>query len=346
LKDGKKMKKIIPLLIVLVISFVMVPEAFSENTEQWELILDSGQGSGNLTLIEKQDGTVTADGDWVYTYQGADVSGPYSDTSVTIVGSSISLTASGTATNPSAPAGYQTSPFTLSITGTAYDGQGSGTFVLTFTTSGWPPNLSGSWEGTRTSGSGITVELANIIEVPLWGTISGFGSGEPYRGQTFKAISGLAEKLSVFLAGADTIGGLNFRVLLTEVDTTSGFRLTNVLFESNILNVPFDRSRKAYTFTVDLGGILLTGRRTYAWVLDAYGLEGGTAPTGICRYDCYADGFQFGILGPFTGSRRDDHFAGPYLVRGSDMAFVLEFTPIPIKDKTMPWLPLLLLDEQ
>jgi len=190
---------------------------------------------------------------------------------------------------------------------------------------------------------------ADTIEVPLWGTLSGFGSGEPYRGQTFKAVSGLAEKLTVFLAGADVTGGLNFRVLLTEVDTTSGFRLTNVLFESNILNVPFDRSTTIYTFTVDLGGIVLTGGRSYAWVLDSFGIDGDglrTARTGICRFDCYADGVAFGHLGPFTGSTRDDHFAGPWLVRDlNDMTFTLEFTPMQIKDKTMPWIPLLLLDE-
>jgi len=188
---------------------------------------------------------------------------------------------------------------------------------------------------------------AETIEVPLWGTLSGFNLGEPYRGQTFKAISGLAEKLTVFLGGEYDSGGLNFRVLLTEVDTTSGFRLTNVLFESNILNVPFDLSRKIYTYTVDLGGILLTGGRSYAWVFDAYGLGGGFAPTGICYFNCYEDGVMFGYIGSTTGSTRDDHFQGPWHIRFThDMAFTLELTPMQIKNKTMPQIPLLLFDEQ
>ena len=169
------MKKIISLLIVLVISFVMVPEASSGNTEQWGLILSGGQGSGNCTLIEKQDGTVTADGDWVYTYQGADASGPYLDASVTIAGSSISIMASGTATNPSAPPGYKTSPFTLSISGIAYNGYGSGTFAINFTASGWPSIISGGWEGTRESGSGITAgsaaPTADFTAYPMSGPI-------------------------------------------------------------------------------------------------------------------------------------------------------------------------------
>ena len=145
------MKKLISLLIVLGISFVFVPEASAAKTEQWELI-----GSGNCTLIEGQNGTITANGNWIYNYQGAIVSGPYSNAPVTIAGSSISITASGTATNPSAPPGYQTSPFTSSISGKACNGHGSGAFTITFTTFGWPSSISGTWKGTRTSGSGIT----------------------------------------------------------------------------------------------------------------------------------------------------------------------------------------------
>jgi len=154
------MNKIIFFLLLSVISFILVTEASSEKTEYWEYILDSGQGSGDLTLTEKQDGTVTADGDWVYSYQGADVSGPFSDAPVTIAGLTISLTAIGTATNPSAPPGFKTSPFTLNFSGTANNGQGSGIYTITFTSFGWPSSISGNWEGTRTSGSGITAESA------------------------------------------------------------------------------------------------------------------------------------------------------------------------------------------
>ena len=150
------MKKIIPLLIVLVISFVLVPEASAAKTEQWELIFNGGQGSGNCTLNKGQNGTVTADGNWIYNYQGANVSGPYSNAPVTIAGASISITASGTATNPSVPPAYQTSPFTSKISGRACNGHGSGTFEITFSNPVWPPSISGTWKGTRTSGSGIT----------------------------------------------------------------------------------------------------------------------------------------------------------------------------------------------
>ncbi len=150
------MKKLISLLIVFAISFVLVPEASAGKTEQWKLSLNGGQGSGNCTLNKGQNGTVTADGNWTYNYQGANVSGPFSNAPVTIAGASISITASGTATNPSAPPGYQTSLFTSTITGRAYNGRANGTFTITFTTFGWPPSIKGTWTGTRKSGSGIT----------------------------------------------------------------------------------------------------------------------------------------------------------------------------------------------
>jgi hypothetical protein len=165
-KEGKKMKKIISLLIVLVISFLLVPEASAEKTEQWKFIFNDsagGQGSSNCTL-KKQGGTVTADGDWNCTSsQGQYAYGSYSNSSVTIAGASISVTALGTATSPSAPPGYQISPFTLSISGKACNGHGKGTFKITFTTFGWPSSISGTLKGTRISGSGITAEAVPWI---------------------------------------------------------------------------------------------------------------------------------------------------------------------------------------
>ncbi len=153
------MKRIISLLIALVITFVLISEASAEKTEHWDFILNDsagGQGSSNCTL-KKQGGTITADGDWNYTTsQGQYAYGSYFDASVTIAGASISLTALGTATSPSAPSGFQTSPFTLNINGKACNGHGKGTFNITFATYGWPSGISGTLQGTRISGSGIT----------------------------------------------------------------------------------------------------------------------------------------------------------------------------------------------
>ena len=147
-------------------NFIVESAVFSEKTEQWELILDGGRGQANVTLIQKQDGTITSDGNWIYNYQGTSVSGPYVNAPVTISGSSISIKATGTATNPSAPPGHKTSPFTLNINGTAFNGQGDGSFTMTFQTIGWPNKLTGTWEGKRISGRGITAETPKAKAMP------------------------------------------------------------------------------------------------------------------------------------------------------------------------------------
>jgi hypothetical protein len=166
------MKTIISLLIVLVISFVLMPETYAGKTEQWELIFNGGHGSGNCTLNKGQNGTIAADENCTYNYQGANVSGPYSNAPVTIAGASIAITASGTATNPSVPPAYQTSPFTSKISGRACNGHGSGTFEITFSNPVWPPSIKGTWPGTRKSGNGITA-----VAMP-WITLLMFGDSE------------------------------------------------------------------------------------------------------------------------------------------------------------------------
>jgi len=143
----------------------VVPNASIVNTEKWTLILNNGQGRSDLDLFKNQDGTITSNGSWVYTYQGANATGPYTDAAVTIAGSSISIIASGTATNLTAPQGYQTSPFTLSFIGTALNGQGNGTYTMTFQTFGWPSTIVGNWEGTRISGSGITAPVEKAMSL-------------------------------------------------------------------------------------------------------------------------------------------------------------------------------------
>ncbi|MCX5870851.1 MAG: hypothetical protein NTY00_09525 [Deltaproteobacteria bacterium] len=145
--------------------FIPISAYSSEKTEQWELI-DDGRGQANVTLIQAQDGTITSDGNWVYNYQGASVSGSYANAPMTISGSSISINATGTATNPSAPAGYNTSPYTLSINGTVFNGQGDGSFTITFQAIGWPNKITGIWGGKRISGSGITAETVKIKAMP------------------------------------------------------------------------------------------------------------------------------------------------------------------------------------
>ena len=139
-------------------NFIVEPAVSPEKVEQWALILRGGLGYANVTLIQKQDGTIISDGNWGYNYYGSNVSGPFVDASVTIAGTSVSIKALGTATSPSSPPGYKRSSYSLEINGTALDGQGTGTFTITFQAVGWPNRISGTWAGKRTSGSGITAE--------------------------------------------------------------------------------------------------------------------------------------------------------------------------------------------
>src|SRR5438093_13613181 len=81
-------------------------------------------------------------------------------------------------------------------------------------------------------------DIIGTDPIPPAFTLSGFGSSEVYRGQTFRLPSGpaiVANSLTVFV-GPTTDVGANFRVLITEVDMTDGFPPTEVIFESETLN--------------------------------------------------------------------------------------------------------------
>ncbi len=122
-------------------------------TERWEARVDNGSDKGVWTLSRKPDGQVVVAGVW--TYSGT-VKCPFTAGAMTISGPVFSFVATGTATNTDAPSGYQESPFTLEVKGEATGGKGSGSYAISFTTAGWPPNLSGKWTATRVEGKGIT----------------------------------------------------------------------------------------------------------------------------------------------------------------------------------------------
>jgi hypothetical protein len=121
--------------------------------ERWQSIVDRGGGSGVWTLTKDSDGTVTVAGEW--TYQNS-IKCPFTGGKATLSGSSFLFTVKGTATNSSAPSGYQDSPFTLEVKGELKDGKGRGTFAISFSAEQWPPGFSGKWNATRTEGKGVT----------------------------------------------------------------------------------------------------------------------------------------------------------------------------------------------
>lgn len=165
--------------------------------------------------------------------------------------------------------------------------------------------------------------------------LSGFGSSEVYRGQTFRLSSehaARANKLRVFVGPTNDFGA-NFNVLLTEMDMTGGFHPTTVIFESKTLNVSGDR-RGPDEFVVNLGGLLLQPGRDYAWILDHFvvGNEGAFVSMGTGT-GSYSDGRAFRFInGPsFLTGTRQDHFATDnwFVSDDPDFAFQLEFTILP-----------------
>jgi hypothetical protein len=169
------------------------------------------------------------------------------------------------------------------------------------------------------------------VPIPPAFWLSGFGSSEVYRGQTFTTPSGAAitaDSLSVFLGGTFDSGAV-FHVLLTEVDTSAGIHPTNVLFESGTLTAGDSFSE----FVVDLGGLPLQPGREYAWILDHFVVGN---PVGFVSMSTglgdYAGGVALRFVnGPsFPPGTRQDHFASNWLIDPfNDFAFQLNITQVP-----------------
>ena len=126
-------------------------------TEEWAAIMDNDSTNhGQLTYKKSSDGSITVNGTWQYPYQGTTVQFVISSGTATVVDTVITLNVQGTATNPAAPAGFQNSAFTESISGSASNGKSAGTYTISFSTFGWPSNLQGTFTASRMSGGGVT----------------------------------------------------------------------------------------------------------------------------------------------------------------------------------------------
>jgi len=121
--------------------------------EQWSGTTLNGN-SAKITLSKSSDGTITSSGSLSSLFDK--VTCPFSSAPVTISGTTISFTTSGTATKEES-SGQITSPFTLRMDADMIYGQTrNGSFTLSFSAAGWPSSVSGSWSAKKLSGSGIT----------------------------------------------------------------------------------------------------------------------------------------------------------------------------------------------
>ena len=157
------MRKFIAMILALFCVLIFLAcekEEESSNTvatEVWESATGDGSGTGEWTIALKSDDSITIEGTWTHVNSGATTTCPFSDGTVTVDGDSLAITVSGTANNPSAPTGYQNSPFELNVAGNTQVGNFTGTFKITFSGTGWPSEISGTTTATRTAGSGITI---------------------------------------------------------------------------------------------------------------------------------------------------------------------------------------------
>jgi hypothetical protein len=185
-------------------------------------------------------------------------------------------------------------------------------------------------------------ENGGTTDVPIGGSISGFGPTY-YRGQTFIALSGIAEKLTVYVGESNSIPGpVTYHVLITEIDSTGGINPTNVLFESGPLVTNIGNAVNPPAVTVDLGGLSLTAGEKYAWILDAY-VEldnnppvnpGGPYPSALVGLnDIFVDNFPeieqlSWSLGPFPTGTREEHFNNFWGPGPKDLAFTMTFSEV------------------
>lgn len=126
-------------------------------TEEWSAIMDNDSLNHGHHFFEKNsDGVVTTKGTFYYNYGGTEVVCPFINGAVTINDTVVTYTLQGTANNPAAPEGYKFSPFTFTTTGVAHNGQAYGNYTINFSTTGWPPQIQGTFTSVKISGSGIT----------------------------------------------------------------------------------------------------------------------------------------------------------------------------------------------
>jgi len=121
-------------------------------TETWTVDIDEGTGNGLWTATLHVDSTRTIAGSFNIDM----VTSSFVSATLEMEGSQMYFNATGTAKNTEAPAGYQTSDFTLQCYGVLEGGAGAGAYNISFTQTGWPETLYGAWTGAMTDGEGVT----------------------------------------------------------------------------------------------------------------------------------------------------------------------------------------------
>ncbi|MBN2007930.1 hypothetical protein JW960_01145 [candidate division KSB1 bacterium] len=127
-------------------------------SETW-LLNDVGtQNYCDLSFSKYDNGSVSVSGKWYYYFFGYRITCSFLSGSATVVDSSVTITASGTASYPPDSSGdADTSAFTLQMNGSFKAGKSRGGWEIHFADTLWEGWVDpGDFSGTIQSGSGIT----------------------------------------------------------------------------------------------------------------------------------------------------------------------------------------------
>jgi hypothetical protein len=159
----------------------------------------------------------------------------------------------------------------------------------------------------------------------------------PYVGQTFQALAGGAQSLEIAVHPYDPLEPpMRFHLLITTLQP-NGNNPDKILFESPTIAAPSGQLSK---IAINLHGLPLTARQTYAFVLDFFtpgkGGQGGvvmsttnglvdTYPQGTDIFPSYSS--LFDQNGKLYSTSRQDHFNVPWYNAGTygDLAFRMQF---------------------
>lgn len=203
--------------------------------EDWTEIMDNNPSNYFNHLFEKTaDGVITTTTkSWqrVTTGQPTTIDSTPRTGLVSFNGTNLSFTIQGTATETT---NNSTSPYTLSILGVGANGKSSGTYSISFTNNQWPPTLTGTWAGTRNSGSGVTSDTNGFEKI--------------YNDQqTFIYPNPVANSFTIkgFTGDAHiTISDLNGKLLISKSITTS-----EIIETSKLINGVYIITIKTNDFT-------------------------------------------------------------------------------------------------
>ena len=161
MKNGK-----VVLIILIMLSLVFFScskdstgPGHKNPTENWDINIDDGAGVGSWELELMPDSTIISRGSWVVDYgKKAEISCNFISSPIVFVGQEFSFTANGTAHHSGI---NQDSEFTITVSGSMYNGVGSGEYEIDFAQSGWESE-NGVWSGTLNNGEGVTPTMTAL----------------------------------------------------------------------------------------------------------------------------------------------------------------------------------------